>query len=201
MDSFDRIADALEAFLEKQGQYDPSLLAIPFISALLGALTSAVLFHHLALRREARQKKLERTQSLIDDFFSKEFISHRASLYKTSEKVVSKQTTPRKIAAGFVNPIEEEDFSGDELDGLTEHEHLTLYLGYLERVAYDLSEELVDIKALRKALSYEVSWHADLLRAVAEQAREIAKVQNVGVPSFCGSTNLVLDRVESKGAA
>ena len=196
MNSFERIASALETVISKQGQLDPLLFAVPFVSALLGAFSSAWLFHHLALRREARQRKQERTQSLIDQFFSKDFIAHRASMYETREKIIGGKATMRALAAGFVFPINEETYDGGVRDALTEHEHLALYLGYLERIAFDISNELVDFRALKKALGYEFIWHSDLLRSLSSEARIISGEKNTKLPSFCDSVDRVLNSLE-----
>lgn len=79
MNSFDRIAEALEQIQAKYLAFDPLLFVIPFFSALLGALFSWIVVH----LQTKRQRKLENTQSLIDQFFSKDFIAHRVSLSKT----------------------------------------------------------------------------------------------------------------------
>lgn len=193
MSSFERIASALETIVSNQGQIDPLLFVVPFVSALLGAFTSAWLFHRLALQREARQRKQERSQSLIDQFFSKDFISHRASMYELRSKISADDLTMRAVAVGYVFPIDEECYDGDVRDALTEHEHLELYLGYLQRIAFDISKDLVDVPALQKALSYQFIWHSDFLRSFISECRSIAEEKNTNIPSFCGSVNLVLD--------
>lgn len=111
------------------------------------------------------------------------------------------------MAVGYVYPINagEEFYLGIEqhldveddrsklLENLTEHEHLTLYLGYLQRISYRISKNLVDVDALRNALKYQFKWHADFLRGLAHHAKAIADEKDEEIPSFCSSINIVLN--------
>lgn len=159
----------------------------------MGAMIGAGSFHFLALKRERRQNVAKRTQDIIDQFFSKEFISHRAAIWKMREQVLSNSASISHIAAGFIYPMEGECYDGSEVYGLTEHEHLTLYFGFIERLGLAVEHEEINAESIKKAFCYEFVWHADLIRAVAKAARAKAEEGNCRVPSFAGNVDKILE--------
>ncbi len=169
---------------------------LPFISALIGALFSAVLFHNLAMRRERRQQIYQHTQEIVNQFFSKEFIGHRVALWAMRSAVLEKKASIRFIAYGYIYPIKNKAYDGSQIDGLTEHQHLTLFFGFIERLGLYIRNKQIDRGMVKAALSYEMLWKADLIRAIAEEIRAIARETSSQEPTLVNNVLLVLDTLE-----
>jgi hypothetical protein len=83
-------------------------------------------------------------------------------------------------------------YTGDEVFGLTEHPHLTLYFGFVERLGLSIKRNEVDIAVIKEALSYEFLWHADLIRTIAKRLESLAIERSISRPSCIQNVNRVL---------
>jgi hypothetical protein len=123
------------------------------------------------------------TQSFINEFFSREFLSHRIAISGLREKVIAGEVMPSDIAAGYWYPGISEEHSGETYDGLTEHQHLEAYLGFVVRLSHADSRGQIDRQAIRSALRTSYLWHADLSTCVADEAtKQVARAKMSDVP-------------------
>ena len=173
-------------------------IILPFVSALIGALFSAVLFHNLAMRREKQQQIYQHTQEIVNHFYSKEFIGQRVALWKMRSAVLDDKVSIRFISYGYIYPIENKCYDGSIVEGLSEHQHLTLFFGFIERLGLYLKKKQIDKDMIISALSYEFIWKADLIRAIAEDVKLIAKENSTITPSFVENVFVVLNTLKLK---
>lgn len=149
-----------------------------------------------------RNTEIERvrlvTNEFIDHFHSQDFLGTRNAVWTIREKVLSGDLSITFIANGYIFPVSKgEYYEGEEMYGASEHGHLTLQLGYIERVGHAIQRGQIDKSQLKKALQYEMRWYADFLRSIAIVSEQICqKRQNSITPSFVEHVLLLLDMLE-----
>jgi len=133
-----------------------------FFGALFALLGSMILSH--------RKSKKDTTQDFINEFFSRSFLSHRVAISNLREKVISGDVLLSDVAAGYWYPGVTGEYSGENYDGLTEHQHLEAYYGFVVRLSHAYSRGQIDKQAIRSALRTSYLWHADFSTCVADEA-------------------------------
>ena len=139
---------------------------------MLGAFVGAGLAFVLALLKSKHDKRKEISLSLIDEYYSTDFLKHRISVDSLRKRVKSGETTIEQIACGFWYPGESSYFEGEVSDGLNEHQHLEAYLGYIVRVSHADENGFLDSRLLRAALSTSYDWEAGFIWSIAENTRK-----------------------------
>ncbi|WP_321430523.1 hypothetical protein [uncultured Methanolobus sp.] len=124
--------------------------------------------------QDNKRIKTETTIDFIKEFYSIDFISHRkaVSFLKNKVKVSThQQQFINSIACGFVYPMPEgvKYYEGKVIDGLTEHQHIKLYLAFLQRLAISIENKQVDIASIKKAMADALIWHAELVLKVCTE--------------------------------
>lgn len=138
------------------------------------------------------ERKFVKTNIFIDQYFSNEFIFHRIAVSKMREKVLQNRVSVKYISNGFLYPNYLASYDGLITHDLTEHQHLTIYLGFIERLGNAIKNGELNEGALKNALSYEFRWHADLIRNIAICTKELAIERNVKCPTFVDHTEKVI---------
>lgn len=141
------------------------------------------------------RRKEERTLDFINEFFSRDFTTHRSANWKTKEKVANGNVTMASVANGFIVGVQDASFEGEILDGLSEHNHLGMLLFFLQRLSFALSSDLVDQDALKATLGYQLRWHSEFLDDLIEECRDICRQKQIEEPAFCLTVDKVLRKL------
>jgi hypothetical protein len=115
-------------------------------------------------RLDTNRRKTETTLAFIKEFYSNEFMFHRKALWNLHKKTVNNELSIEKIAEDFVYPFSKILIPDTEHKKviLTEHNHLTMYLSFLQRLSISIDKDQVDVEAIKKAISDAMIWHAEL---------------------------------------
>lgn len=204
MSSLERIADALERLevtQATQGLIEWPLFVVPFFSALLGALTSAVLFHYLAKGRENEQRKQQKTQAEIDLFYSKVFIDHQLSLDETSRHILNGNIEPRHIARSILNPsnfsgsLSRSRYSGEKTGEYDEYDHLVLFIRRLEFISIAAQHDRLSWDDLSAAIGFHILRHKQLLVKINAEIRNAAMREPRPVPPLCDAIDWIYENL------
>lgn len=147
---------------------------------MLGAFVGAGFAFSLAFLKSKTDKRKEISLSLVDEYYSTDFLKHRIAVDMLRMRVNSNETTIDRIACGFWYPGKQDYFKGDVTDGLNEHQHLTAYLGFIVRVSHANMNGLLDPVLLRSALSTSYDWEAGFVWSVAAKTREQVQAHGGG---------------------
>lgn len=164
-------------------------VALAAVSALGGAYCGAVVSQSLAARNARRQAQLLRANALVDEYHSPSFMLHRGVVYCIPD-VLPERGDPGfekawdRIAMGFGDPdlYTREELSGwwegEVRDGgLTDHQHLGIYVGFVVRLAQLLEDTEGDpnIDAALVALRVEgIRYDSDTLVDFADALDRLA---------------------------
>jgi len=74
-------------------------------------------------------------------------------------------------------PKGSKSYSGELVDNLTEHNHLSIYLGFLERLSLSIEKKYVDVNSIKEALSDAMIWHAELVLKICDSIEYKAQKQ------------------------
>nr|WP_321496356.1 hypothetical protein [uncultured Methanolobus sp.] len=124
--------------------------------------------------QDNKRIKTETTIDFIKEFYSIDFISHRKAVSFLKDKVkvsTSQQQFIESIACGFVYPMPAgvTYYKGNVIDGLTEHQHIKLYLAFLQRLAISIENDQADLASVKKAMADAFIWHAELVLKVCNE--------------------------------
>jgi hypothetical protein len=139
---------------------------------MLGAFVGAGFAFLLAFLKSRSDKRKETSLSLVDEYYSTDFLKHRIAVNMLRTRVGFGEIAIDKIAWGFWYPGKSDYFKGDVTDGLNEHQHLTAYLGFIVRVSHANRNGLLDPVLLRSALSTSYDWESGFVWSVAAKTRE-----------------------------
>lgn len=140
------------------------------INPLLGAFFGALFALLGSLFLSSKKYKKDTTQDFMNEFFSRDFLSHRIAISNLREKVINGDVLLSNIAAGYWYPGLHEEYSGETYDGLTEHQHLEAYFGFVVRLSHANSRGQIDKQTIRSALRTSYLWHADFSTCLADEA-------------------------------
>jgi hypothetical protein len=171
-------------------------IIVPLIAAFIGAFSSAFLFHKFQTKRENNSEKIRITNDFINEFFSKEFIAHRAALWDLDNKTKNEKVSIECISNGFIFPINFPVYIGPDSQGLNYHQHLTFYFGFLERLGHAIEKDKLNTDEIVSALKFETSWHSDLVNKVVKCCNDKSAGTNGMTPSFCKQAERVLKKLE-----
>ena len=147
---------------------------------MLGAFVGAGFAFFLAFLKSKTDKRKEISLSLVDEYYSTDFLKHRIAVDMPRMRVNSNETTIDRIACGFWYPGKQDYFKGEVTDGLNEHQHLEAYLGFIVRVSHANNNGLLDPILLRSALSTSYDWEAGFVWSVAAKTREQVQAHGGG---------------------
>lgn len=155
---------------------------IPLASGLGGVILAIVPTSWF----QRRSIRWSTTDSLIQEFYSPSFLQHRASLWATKVKVMNGLVPIRDIAKGFwyTSDAMSSPYDGDLIYDFTEHEHITIMMGYYIRMSHLMTIGRIDKKHLKLALSAEYHWHADVLTGICIETEREFKARSETLPSF-----------------
>ena len=153
--------------------------------------------HNDIMDGQEKERKRLITKEFIDEFFSQEFTLHRSAIWNIEQKVIKdKSVSVEFIVNGFLQTSIEHYFVGEEYNGFSEHNHLTLYLGFVDRLGYSIKTNALDKAMLKAAIGYEMRWHIDFIRALAEVAEDKTKnASEEARPSFIEHVDKVYNLV------
>ena len=164
-------------------------------AGVLAALLGVVLGYRLSSRQEAATFQRNRTHAFIDEFHSAKFIEHRDALWLTQQAVRNGDATIERIARGFVHPITGDWYLGEVHFGLSEHDHLGVFFGFMVRLDMSIRSGTVCVREIRDSLAYENRWHAGLVREVSRRAIELSRRSGSVEPSFASCVLNVLNKL------
>lgn len=146
-----------------------------FITAAFGAFFGAFFALMTTLWREGRDRKRKTTEAFINEFFSANFLQHRIAVSRLRSKVLTGDVSVESIAKGYWYPGLENAYSGETIGEFNEHQHLTIYFGFLVRLAHAKKCKQIDTVVLTSAIRTSYFWQGDLANAVAIGVRAQAK--------------------------
>ncbi len=146
-----------------------------FATAAFGAFFGAFLALMATLWREGRERKRATTEAIINEFFSASFLQHRTAVSGLRRKVLAGKVSIESIASGFWYPGLDNSYSGDIIGEFNEHQHLTIYFGFLVRLAYAKKSRQIDTTVVAPTIRTLYFWHGDLISAVALEVRSQVK--------------------------
>ena len=155
---------------------------VALVAAIVGAIVAAIVGAYYYKKSDRDRRKIEKTIDFIDEFYSKEFIMHRRVLWNTQLKVQDNNNTKasiENIALGFLYPIPRysKPYDGEMFDDLTEHNHISMYLGFLERLSLSIKKKYVDVNSIKEAFSDAMIWHAELILKICDSIEYNAQEQ------------------------
>ncbi len=107
------------------------------VSAVVATLTAAIVSSFIAIIYHQRTSRRQATIEIIDEFLSPAFLVHRAVVSSLRRKVQAGIVPLAEIAKGYWYPGKPgRSYQGDKVDTLNEHQHLTIFLGYVMRLAH-----------------------------------------------------------------
>ncbi|WP_407281701.1 hypothetical protein V7O61_11605 [Methanolobus sp. WCC1] len=159
------------------------LLGLVGFGGLLITLLVGIVTIQYNRHQDNKRIKTETTIDFIKEFYSIDFISHRKAVSFLEDKIkVSSHQRQfiKSIARGFVYPIPHgvEYYEGKVIDGLTEHQHIKLYLAFLQRLAISIENKQVDITSIKKAMADALIWHAELVLKVCNEIQKQAQTNS-----------------------
>lgn len=146
-----------------------------------------------ALRAETAARQVARAQDLLDEFYSSEFIKHRIVVSTIRQKVLAGKVDIDFLTRGYLNLRDEEEdgnpttyYEGAVFGELNEHQHLSIYLGYLIRLAGAVEFNVADSEMIKRLLDSQYQWHSRLLNIMLASADKNLKseVGRVHVPGW-----------------
>ncbi|AEH60002.1 hypothetical protein Mzhil_0122 [Methanosalsum zhilinae DSM 4017] len=167
------ILASLSLFFLDNVSADAGLLAIiGVLSVIFGAYTLKE-----NRKTDAEKIRIYRTISYIEEFYSKQFMFHRTALSNLNKRVENGGITTEDIACRFVYSYSKKGpkphFYG-KLDGLTEHQHLSMYLSFLQRLYISIESGHIDLETIKKAIADAMIWHAELTLDVCNSIIKLA---------------------------
>ena len=129
------------------------------------------------LQQRQEQEKLETvTKAFINEYYSKDFSLHRAAVWNITQKVLQGKVSIAYIVNGFIQSSQEPYFVGDEYHGYSEYNHLALYISFIDKLGYAITNNDVDIEEIKSSLGYDLQWHRNIILTIAiEAGRAITK--------------------------
>ncbi|WP_406631681.1 hypothetical protein [Amycolatopsis sp. WGS_07] len=165
------------------------------LAAVLGATLGAIGALVVSRANSRRSERVTMTSALIAEYFSTEFLHHRISIGNTSEKVRNGELSFEEIATGYWYPGAHDTFTGDDFNGLNEHQHIEAYIGFIVRIDYLLDAGRVYATELRGALGMKLMWEDFLLTGLASACLEQTRRANVQPPDWTRSISRVHDEI------
>lgn len=138
------------------------------VPAIVGMLTGLL----ASLAHSWLQDRRTRSFELASEYLSKSFIMHRHAVNRLSEAVSDDdngEATIEAVARGYWFPGRSGAYIGEEIDGLTLHQHLEIELGWYRRVGHAVKSHLVNVSSLRAQLGGSLDWSACLIRDLCEE--------------------------------
>lgn len=167
---------------------------LPFVTAAVGSFFGSVGGFLSALTMARRAERYKTTTDLMNEYFSIEFTHHRESLFQTGRRVAADSVDIDDVALGFWFPGAL-CYVGETYASLTEHQHLTVYIGYIVRLADSVVRRRADLTTLQNGLGTELLWEYDLVSKVAQTALRQADEAGAPVPSWPASVKVVYESV------
>ncbi|MFI5565049.1 hypothetical protein ACIA2T_37635 [Amycolatopsis japonica] len=167
---------------------------LPFVTAAVGSFFGSVGGFLSALTMARRAERYKTTTDLMNEYFSIDFTHHRESLFQTGRRLATGDVDVDDIALGFWFPGGL-CYIGETYASLTEHQHLTVYIGYIVRLADSVSRRRVDLTTLQNGLGTELLWEYGLVSKVAHAAARQADKAGAPTPSWPDSVKTVHDSV------
>ena len=156
---------------------------------LLGALATGIVGLITSRINDKKRIQTETTITFIKEFYSEDFMFHRKALWNLHQNVMRGNTDVEKIAQRFVYPSNKQHKRCSPLthcihhlskfsykkQNLTEHNHLSMYLSYLQRLAISIDKKQIDVESIKKAISDAMIWHAELSLKVCDNIERLAR--------------------------
>lgn len=139
-----------------------------FLPAIVGAIAGLL----ASLVNSWFQNRARRALEFAHEYLSCDFIMHRNALYRLGQSVADdsiQEATVRTVAGSLWFPGIDGGYQGEELDGLSLHQHLEVALGWYRRVGYAVKKRQVDTKSLSSQLGGSLDWSAWLIRELCEE--------------------------------
>lgn len=160
-------------------------------------------------RLDTERRKTETTLAFIEEFYSEEFMFHRKALWNLHKKAMFNIISIEDMAKKFVYSGDYDsrfisDITSTE-DILKEHNHLTMYLSFLQRLAISIDKDQVYVELIKEAISDAMIWHAELSLKVCYAIKGLAddqlskykkKVKDTGIienKGMQGRVNLIVN--------
>jgi hypothetical protein len=126
---------------------------------------------------------------------SEEFIRHRQAVYGLSQAVADGKTTTEAVARGYWFPGLDDAYVGDQIAGLSQHQHLEIELGWYRRVGSALKRRQVNVHSLRDQLGGSLEWSAHLIHGVCEEVKRQAREAGGEPPEWIRSVTLAQNKL------
>lgn len=126
---------------------------LSFLTAAVGSFFGSVGGFLSALQIARRAERHNTTTNLMNEYLSSSFIAHRDSIFEVRRRVEAGEVDIADIASGFWFPGQPDSYYvGNTSATLTDHQHLTVYIGFIVRLADSIRRRRVDLATIRNQL-------------------------------------------------
>ncbi|MEU8411894.1 hypothetical protein AB0C24_03860 [Amycolatopsis japonica] len=168
---------------------------LPFVTAALGAFFGSVGGFTSSLYLARRADRQSTTNHLMTEFLSVTFLAHRIALEHLRARMSDGDVTAAQVAGGFWYPGDRNYYRG-ELEGeLNTHQHLTMYIGFLVRMADAIQRRRIDVDAIRAGIGAQLRWCDALVLEVAAQTQQQATENDAPFPTWVAAARLVHEKL------
>jgi len=140
-------------------------LFLRLLTAFLGSLFA----FSFALWLNRRERRAQRTSDLIKEYSSREMLVSRFVTVSVADRITDGEISIRDLALTMVQdcPV---GFTGQAVDGLTEHAQISLLIGWMRRLAISVDHGWIDNQTLAVTLGGSLQWTLPFLLRVGEAA-------------------------------
>lgn len=168
---------------------------VSFVTAACGALFGSLGGLASALLVARRADRLSTTNHLMTEFLSADFLTHRIALEGLRARMLAGEVTAAQIAGGFWYPGRRDYYKGELYGEFNTHQHLTMYIGFLERMADAIRRHRLDVATVRNGIGSHLRWSDVLLREVAAETERQAADNGAPIPTWTSAAMLAHDRL------
>lgn len=167
------IAESLESSTSEKVLAIVQQFGLAFAGALLAFL--------FALWLAKRQRVTASTEALINEFSSREMLKSRFATVGIADKVSSGAISLEAVASSSLQGTPK-DFVGDEIDGLSEHQHMSHVIGFYRRLALSLRHGWVNQKHIERSIGGSLHWTLPFLMELSDEVETLAEKTPTGRP-------------------
>jgi hypothetical protein len=141
---------------------------------IAGAFVGATFAFGFAIWLTRRDRRAERTASMIQEFSSREMLESRFVTTSIAYQVAEGTISLRDVALTSVQdcPV---GFEGLMVNGLTEHQHMSHLMGWIRRLAVHMSHHWVDRRVIASSLGGSLHWSLPFFLDLAKEAEAVVR--------------------------